>query len=100
MIGTSLHFLGKQAEARRHIQHMLISYVIPDQRSYLIRFQFDQQVLAYVFLARILWLQGFPEQAVRPPRQASREPEKLSIRSRRALHSPTPRVPLHCSSAI
>ena len=64
MIGTSLHCLGKQAEARRHIQHMLDQYVIPDQRSYLIRFQFDQQVLAYVFLARVLWLQGLPEQAV------------------------------------
>ena len=64
MIGTSLHFLGEQAEARRHIQYMLDRYVTPDRRSYLIRFQFDQQVLAYVFLARILWLQGFPEQAV------------------------------------
>ena len=64
MIGTSLHYLGEQAEARRHIEYMLNNYVTPDHRSYIIRFQFDQQVLAHVFLARILWLQGFPEQAL------------------------------------
>ena len=64
MIGTSLHYLGEQAEARRHIEYMLNRYVTPDHRSYIIRFQFDQKVLAHVFLARILWLQGFPEQAM------------------------------------
>ena len=65
MIGTSLHHLGEQVEARRHIEHMLSRYVTPEHRSYIVRFQFDQKVLAYAFLARILWLQGFPEQAVR-----------------------------------
>ncbi len=65
MIGTALHYLGEQAEARCHIEYMLNRYITPDHRSYIIRFQFDQRVLAHVFLARILWLQGFPEQALR-----------------------------------
>jgi tetratricopeptide (TPR) repeat protein len=65
MIGTALHFLGNQSEARRHIEHVLDRYVAPLQPSQILRFQFDQRVLAQVFLSRILWLQGFPEQAFR-----------------------------------
>jgi len=65
MIGTALHFLGNQSEARRHIEHMLDRYVAPVQPSQIVRFEFDQRVLAQVFLSRILWFQGFPEQAFR-----------------------------------
>jgi len=65
MIGSALHFLGNQSEARRHIEHMLDRYVASVQSSQILRFQFDQRVLAHVFLSRILWLQGFPEQAFR-----------------------------------
>src|SRR5205807_9538909 len=35
------------------------------QRSLVIRFLFDQRVMARVVLARVLWLQGFPDQARR-----------------------------------
>jgi predicted ATPase len=35
------------------------------RRPHAIRFQYDQQVMARQILARILWLQGFPEQAQR-----------------------------------
>ena len=65
MIGVSLHYWGDQTNARHHIERMLSSYVAPVQRSPLIRFQFDQRVVARVALARILWLQGFPDQARR-----------------------------------
>jgi predicted ATPase/DNA-binding winged helix-turn-helix (wHTH) protein len=65
MIGTALHFLGNQSEARRHIEHMLDRYVAPVRPSQIVRFEFDQRVLAQVFLSRILWFQGFPEQAFR-----------------------------------
>ena len=65
MIGISLHYWGDQTNARRHIERMLSSYVAPVQRSPLIRFQFDQRVVARGALARILWLQGFPDQARR-----------------------------------
>jgi predicted ATPase len=63
MIGVSLHYWGDQTNARRHIECMLSGYVTPVQWLPLIRFQFDQRVVARVALARILWLQGFPDQA-------------------------------------
>jgi len=63
LIGVSLHYWGDQTNARRHIERMLSSYVPPVQRSPVIRFIFDQRVMARVVLARILWLQGFPDQA-------------------------------------
>jgi len=65
MIGVCLHFLGDQVEARRHVERMLSRYVPPASRSHVVRFQFDQQVTARMTLSRILWLQGFPDQALR-----------------------------------
>ena len=65
MIGTVLHFLGDQTNARRHIEHMLARYVAPAHRSHIIRFQYDQRVAGRADLALILWLQGFPDQAMR-----------------------------------
>jgi hypothetical protein len=43
---------------------MLARYVTPFLRSHIIRFQFDQRLTASCTLARILWLQGFPDQAM------------------------------------
>jgi hypothetical protein len=65
LIGTALHYLGNQSEARHSLEHMLDRSVAPAPPSQILRFQFDQRVLAQVFLPRILWLQGFPEQATR-----------------------------------
>src|SRR5882762_7404039 len=65
MIGVSLHYWGDQTNARRHIERMLSGYVAPVKRSPLSRFQFDHLVAARVALARILWLQGSPDEARR-----------------------------------
>lgn len=65
MIGDSLHFLGEQDAARRHIERMLATYRAPRHRSDLVRFQFDQTVTARMTLSRVLWLQGRPDQALR-----------------------------------
>ena len=64
LIGASLHYLGNQTEARRHIECVLGGYIAPDHWSYAIRFQIDQRIGAGSTLARILWLQGFPDQAM------------------------------------
>jgi hypothetical protein len=64
MVGASLHYLGDQTNARRHLEGMLSRYVAPVRRSHTIRFQYDQQVVARMTLARVLWLQGFPDQAL------------------------------------
>src|SRR2546428_2806601 len=65
MVGVSLHYLGDHAGARRHLEGMLSRYVPPARRSHAIRFQYDQRVATRMVLARILWLQGFPDRALR-----------------------------------
>src|SRR6516165_7586611 len=64
MMGVVLHFLGDQTGARKHIEHMLSRYVTPVHGSDIIRFQFEQRVTARITLARVLWLQGFADQAL------------------------------------
>jgi hypothetical protein len=41
MIGTSLHYLGDQTNARRHIERMLADYIPPVYPRDTTRFQFD-----------------------------------------------------------
>ena len=65
MVGVALHFLGDQVSARWHIEQMLTHYVRPVRRSDVVRFQFDQRVTAQITLARVLWLQGFADRAMR-----------------------------------
>jgi predicted ATPase/DNA-binding winged helix-turn-helix (wHTH) protein len=65
IIGVLQHYLGDLPSARRHLEHALVGYVTPDQTSHIIRFQTDQRVVMSLFLARVLWLQGFPDQATR-----------------------------------
>jgi predicted ATPase/DNA-binding winged helix-turn-helix (wHTH) protein len=65
LIGASLHFVGDQSSARKHIMRMLNSYVTRTNRSDIVRFQFDQRVTARITLARVLWLQGFADDAMR-----------------------------------
>ncbi len=70
MIGASLHYLGDLPRARRHLEQGLAGYVTPDQTSHIIRFQTDQRVVMSIFLARVLWLQGFADQAMRTAHSA------------------------------
>src|ERR1700730_18089741 len=65
MTGIALHHLGDQTGARRHIERQVSRYMAPDRRSHTVRFLFDQRVTGRVFLALILWMQGFPDQAMR-----------------------------------
>jgi predicted ATPase/DNA-binding winged helix-turn-helix (wHTH) protein len=64
MTGAALHYLARETEARQHLQLTVSQYVAPIQRSHLSRFQFDQRALAKQTLSSVLWLQGFPDQAV------------------------------------
>jgi hypothetical protein len=74
MTGTPLHYLGDQTNARRHIERMLARYVTPVHRSHIIRFQFDQRLRASCILARLLWLQGSRDQAMRTAKAMLRRP--------------------------
>ncbi len=64
MAGISLFYLGDHANARRHLEFMLERYAVLN-RSDIIRFQFDQRIVARTALSRILWAQGYPDQARR-----------------------------------
>jgi len=63
MIGDALHFLGDLSGARLHVENVL-RHIGPAHREHIIRFVYDQRVLAYHLLAEILWLQGLPDQAM------------------------------------
>jgi predicted ATPase/DNA-binding winged helix-turn-helix (wHTH) protein len=65
MVGYTLHLLGDQPQARQYLERMLSRYEAPVIGSKIIRFVFDQRAMAQCFLARILWLQGLPDQAMR-----------------------------------
>src|SRR5258708_8091671 len=62
LVGVALLALGDLEGARRHIERMLGRYVA--KTSHIIRYQFDQQLLAYSYRCRILWLQGLADQAL------------------------------------
>jgi predicted ATPase/DNA-binding winged helix-turn-helix (wHTH) protein len=65
MIGTSQYYLGDLISARRHLERVIAHYVAPAQKSQIVPFQNDQGVTARAYLARILWLQGLPDHAMR-----------------------------------
>jgi hypothetical protein len=78
MIGMSHHYLGDQTNAWQHIDRMMKADVDAQRHSPLIRFWFDQVVAGRVVLARILWLQGFADQAWRTVQSAVGDAEALA----------------------
>ena len=63
MLGAAKHLLGNHVEARRHLEHVLTHYTAADHDREAIRFVTDVRLPARVFLARVLWLLGFPDRA-------------------------------------
>ncbi len=76
LIGASLHYIGDQESARRHIERMLERQPRPvTYRSQTMRFLFDQRVLALNTLTHVVWLQGASARAVELAHQAVAEGE-------------------------
>jgi len=65
MIASSHHLLGDQTHARRHIDRALSDSALTVRKSYLSRFLVDPRLMGRVSLARIQWLEGFPDTAIR-----------------------------------
>jgi hypothetical protein len=59
-----LFYLGDHVDSRHYAESMLKRYVRPRTRSHIIRFQFDPRIVARTLLSKLLWAQGFPEQAI------------------------------------
>ena len=62
LIGQALHILGDQPGARRHLEPLARSRVAT-ARPLQILYQYDQRVLLDCYYARVLWLQGYGDQA-------------------------------------
>ena len=65
LLATALHYFGDQREARHHIDRALAQLAALAQQPQIVRVRFDMRVSTHYFQARILWLQGFAEQALR-----------------------------------
>ena len=64
MIGTSQYYLGDLPIARHHLEQVVAHDVATARKWQNIRFEVDQWTAARVYLARTLWLQGLPDQAM------------------------------------
>lgn len=72
-VGMSLFYLGEHAPSRRHAEAMLRGYLRPRNRSHIVRFQFDPRIVSRTLLSKLLWAQGFPDQAMSEARGVVRE---------------------------
>jgi predicted ATPase/class 3 adenylate cyclase/DNA-binding winged helix-turn-helix (wHTH) protein len=65
LLATALHYFGDQREARYHIDRAVDQLAALARQPQIVRVRFDMRVSTHYFLARILWLQGFADQALR-----------------------------------
>ncbi len=65
IVGVSLFCLGDPGGARAKIERMLARSPALGPRLQAVRFGVGQRMAALVHLSRILWVQGYPDQAVR-----------------------------------
>jgi predicted ATPase len=63
LIGLTLHVLGDQPGARRHLEPLVGSHLATARPSHISLYQYDQRVVLDCYYARVLWLQGFGDQA-------------------------------------
>ncbi|HUC68204.1 MAG TPA: winged helix-turn-helix domain-containing protein [Stellaceae bacterium] len=77
VLGVSELYLGELAPARRHLERMIAQYAPRQRRAAIVGFGLDHKVAALTNLARVLWLQGFPDQAVATAAEALAEARSL-----------------------
>ena len=78
LMGVPLHYLGEYATAKHHIEQMLKRNILSVKPTHTIRSRFDQPVAGRAILAQMLWLQGFPDQAVSTARISIEEAQAAS----------------------
>ena len=83
LLGFTLQHAGQNRKAQQCFEHMLKRSVAASDRRYALMVQLDQRVLARAMLARVLWLQGYVDQAIAQARMSLEEAQaadyKLSI---------------------
>lgn len=63
LVGTALHFRGKQPDARHHLEGVLERYVAPTSERHSNFYLYDLRMVTRALLARVLVLQGFVRRA-------------------------------------
>jgi len=69
MTGTALHVLGDQPGARDHLERVSAAFD-PALHVWKLGLHVDHGLMARIYLARVLWLQGEPERALRTCRDS------------------------------
>ena len=77
MLGISLHWAGEHEAARRRLECLLQEPPSVPRRHFVHRAGFDLYVVARYVLARILWVQGYPDQAMKALRESIEEARRL-----------------------
>jgi predicted ATPase len=75
--GYVLHHLGEHRAAQQCFERVLELYAPPPDRGYALLRELDQRVLARGMLARVLWLQGYLDQAEEQARSTLEDAEAL-----------------------
>lgn len=76
MLARAMHYLGHQDRARAHIEFVVRHPLDGVRLSHGRGFQFDQHISSMAVHARVLWLQGFPEQAMAVARACVEEGQR------------------------
>jgi predicted ATPase/DNA-binding winged helix-turn-helix (wHTH) protein len=63
LIGLTLHVLGDQPGARRHLEPLVGSDFVTARPSHLSFYRYDHRIVFDCYYARVLWLQGFGDKA-------------------------------------
>ena len=69
LLAATHHYLGDQSQARRCIELFLAELRVVDYRSHWGPFHLHEEIAPRTYLARILWAQGCPDQAVQAARR-------------------------------
>ena len=70
MVAVSQYFLGDHPSARRTLERVVANYAPSNRRPYVVLFHADPRLRARVALARILFSQGLPNQAMSTARDS------------------------------
>jgi len=77
LLGTTMHYEGRQREARRYLERFLDLYVAQGNERHMMWVQLDQRLMARCYLARTLLLQGLADEAKRHARVALEDAQAL-----------------------
>jgi predicted ATPase len=77
MLGIALHWAGEHESARRRLESLLEELTAVPRRHFIHRAGWDLYVVAQYFLAHILWIQGYPDRAMKILRESLEEARGL-----------------------